>query len=318
MESISKKILFVVFILTYKQVGIAQVVYTDPNYATETDSITVFFDATQGNMGLMDYQGDIWAHTGVITSNSTHSTDWRYVKTDWGENTSETQLISLGGNLWKLNIGFPHEYYGAPNNEQILQLAFVFRNHDGSESGRDVGGADIFLDLFDMGINTIIVYPLINNLFGDSRRTPLFYQPVDTVHVMITGAAIGTEIDSIELLMNENIQLQTNNDTLSAHILLQDIPLGMHLITAVTHDTSGLRDSVEFSVMLHNEPTNIQRPSGTQDGINYSDANLNSATLSLFAPYKEFVYVIGDFNNWLVNENYYMHMDSGSADSIHY
>ena len=318
MESISKKILFVVFILTYKQVGIAQVVYTDPNYATETDSITVFFDATQGDMGLMDYQGDIWAHTGVITSNSTHSTDWRYVKTNWGENTSETQLISLGGNLWKLNIGFPHEYYGAPNNEQILQLAFVFRNHDGSESGRDVGGADIFLDLFDMGINTIIVYPLINNLFGDSRRTPLFYQPVDTVHVMITGAAIGTEIDSIELLMNENIQLQTNNDTLSAHILLQDIPLGMHLITAVTHDTSGLRDSVEFSVMLHNEPTNIQRPSGTQDGINYSDANLNSATLSLFAPYKEFVYVIGDFNNWLVNENYYMHMDSGSADSVHY
>ena len=318
MESISKKILFVVFILTYKQVGIAQVVYTDANYATETDSITVFFDATQGDMGLMDYQGDIWAHTGVITSNSTHSTDWRYVKTNWGENTSETQLISLGGNLWKLNIGFPHEYYGAPNNEQILQLAFVFRNHDGSESGRDIGGADIFLDLFDMGINTIIVHPLINNLFGDSRRTPLFYQPVDTVHVMITGAAIGTEIDSIELLMNENIQLQTNDDTLSAHILLQDIPLGMHLITAVTHDTSGLRDSVEFSVMLHNEPTNIQRPSGTQDGINYSDANLNSATLSLFAPYKEFVYVIGDFNNWLVNENYYMHMDSGSADSIHY
>jgi len=318
MESISKKILFVVFILTYKQVGIAQVVYTDPNYATETDSITVFFDATQGDMGLMDYQGDIWAHTGVITSNSTHSTDWRYVKTNWGENTSETQLISLGGNLWKLNIGFPHEYYGAPNNEQILQLAFVFRNHDGSESGRDVGEADIFLDLFDMGINTIIVHPLINNLFGDSRRTPLFYQPVDTVHVMITGAAIGTEIDSIELLMNESIQLQTNDDTLSAHILLQDIPLGMYLITAVTHDTSGLRDSVEFSVMIHNEPTNIQRPSGTQDGINYSDANLNSATLSLFAPYKEFVYVIGDFNNWLVNENYYMHMDSGSADSIHY
>ena len=318
MESISKKILFVVFILTYKQVGIAQVVHTDPNYATETDSITVFFDATQGDMGLMDYQGDIWSHTGVITSNSTHSTDWRYVKTNWGENTSETQLISLGNNLWKLNIGFPHEYYGAPNNEQILQLAFVFRNHDGSESGRDVGGADIFLDLFDMGINTIIVYPLINNLFGDSRRTPLFYQPVDTVHVMITGAAIGTEIDSLELLMDENIQLQTNDDTLSAHILLQDIPLGMHLITAVTHDTSGLRDSIEFSVMLHNEPTNIQRPSGTQDGINYSDANLNSVTLSLFAPYKEFIYVIGDFNNWFVDESYYMHMDSGSADSIHY
>ena len=296
----------------------AEVVYSDPNFATETDSITVYFDASQGDQGLMDYTDDVWAHTGVITSNSTHSTDWRYVKTNWGENTSETQLIPLGNNLWKLNIGFPNEYYGVPNNEQILQLAFVFRNNDGSESGRDVGGSDIFLDLYDAGITTIIVHPSINNIFGDTRRTPVFCQPIDTLDVMITGAAIGTEIDGLELLMGEHIQLQANDDTLSAQILLQDIPLGMHVITAITHDTSGISDSVEFSVMIHNEPSNIQRPSGIQDGINYNDENTQSVTLSLFAPYKEHVYVIGDFNNWLVNENYYMHMDSGSTDSIHF
>ena len=116
--------------LAYQQTVYAEVVYSDPNFSTEIDSITVFFNAAMGDQGLMDYTDDIWAHTGVITSNSTHSTDWKYVKTNWGENTSETQLISLGNNLWKLNIGFPHEYYGVPNNEQILQLAFVFRNHN--------------------------------------------------------------------------------------------------------------------------------------------------------------------------------------------
>jgi len=302
----------------YQQIIYADIVYSDPNFATEIDSITVYFDATQGDQGLMDYTDDVWAHTGVITSNSTHSTDWRYVKTNWGENTSETQLIPLGNNLWKFNIGFPHEYYGVPNNEQILQLAFVFRNHNGSESGRDVGGSDIFLDLYDAGITTIIVHPSINNIFGDTRRTPVFCKPIDTLDVMITGAAIGTEIDGLELLMGEHIQLQANDDTLSAQILLQDIPLGMHMITAITHDTSGISDSVEFSVMIHNEPANIQRPIGIRDGINYNDENTQSVTLSLFAPYKEHVYVIGDFNNWLVNENYYMHMDSGSTDSIHF
>ena len=302
----------------YQQIIYADIVYSDPNFATEIDSITVYFDATQGDQGLMDYTDDVWAHTGVITSNSTHSTDWRYVKTNWGENTSETQLIPLGNNLWKFNIGFPHEYYGVPNSEQILQLAFVFRNHNGSESGRDVGGSDIFLDLYDAGITTIIVHPSINNIFGDTRRTPVFCKPIDTLDVMITGAAIGTEIDGLELLMGEHIQLQANDDTLSAQILLQDIPLGMHMITAITHDTSGISDSVEFSVMIHNEPANIQRPIGIRDGINYNDENTQSVTLSLFAPYKEHVYVIGDFNNWLVNENYYMHMDSGSTDSIHF
>jgi len=296
----------------------AEVVYSDPNFATQIDSITVYFDATQGDHGLMDYTDDVWAHTGVITSNSTHSTDWRYVKTNWGENTSETQLIPLGNNLWKLNIGLPHEYYGVPNNEQILQLAFVFRNNDGSESGRDIGGSDIFLNLYDAGITAIIVHPSINNIFGDTRRTPVFFQPIDTLDVMITGAAIGTEIDGLELLMGENIQLQSDDDTLSAQILLQDIPLGMHVITAITHDTSGITDSVEFSVMIHNEPANIQRPNGIRDGINYNDENNQSVTLSLFAPYKEYVYVIGDFNNWFVDENYYMHMDSGATDSIHF
>ena len=136
---------------------------------------------------------------------------------------------------------------------------------------------------------------------------------------MIAGVAIGTEIDSIELFMDENIQLQTtSNDSLIVQILLEDIPLGMHLITAVTQDTSGLRDSIDFSVMVHNEPANIQRPNGIRDGITYNDDNPQAVTLSLFAPHKKHVYVIGDFNNWLVNENYYMHMDSGSNDSIHF
>jgi hypothetical protein len=125
MKSIRNNIFFIFCILAYQQTVYAEVVYSDPNFATEIDSITVFFNAAQGDQGLMDYTDDIWAHTGVITSNSTHSTDWKYVKTNWGENTSETQLISLGNNLWKLNIGYPREFYGVPNNEQILQLAFV-------------------------------------------------------------------------------------------------------------------------------------------------------------------------------------------------
>ena len=142
---------------------------------------------------------------------------------------------------------------------------------------------------------------------------------MDTLDIMVTGAAIGTEIDSIELFMDENIQLHTtSNDSLTVQILLQDIPLGMHLITAVTQDTSGLRDSIEFSVMVHNKPANIQRPNGIRDGITYNDDDHQSVTLSLFAPYKEYVYVIGDFNNWLVSESYYMHMDSGSTDSSHF
>lgn len=138
-----KELIIILFIIQL-QFLTAEVVYSNPNFSTELDSITVYFNAAEGDQGLMGFTGNIWAHTGVITENSTDPSDWRYVKTNWGQNTNETQLTPLGNNLWKLNIGYPHVYYGVPNGEQILQLAFVFRNNDGSVSGRGIGGADIF------------------------------------------------------------------------------------------------------------------------------------------------------------------------------
>ena len=174
MQTFANRGLVGFFCFIFLQPLVADVVYSEPTFSTEWDSITVYFDATEGDQGLMGYTGDVWAHAGVITVNSSNSTDWKYVKTNWGQNTNETQLIPLDNDLWKLEIGFPHDYYGAPNGEQIHQLAFVFRNHDGSVSGRDVGGADIFLDLYEPGITAIIVAPEVNNTFGDPSREPIF------------------------------------------------------------------------------------------------------------------------------------------------
>ena len=309
-----KRIIIISAILA--QPLIAQVVYSDPSYATEWDSIMVYFDATEGDQGLMGFTGDVWAHAGVITTASSGPTDWKYVKTNWGQNTDDTQLTLQGNDLWKLDVGFPHEYYGVPNGEQILQLAFVFRNHDGSQTGRDVGGADIFLDLFDAGITAIIVSPEVNNAFGDPRRAPVFGFPTDMIPIEITSAAVGTESSTLSLLVNDSLLLQTTEDTLYTELDLQNFDLGMYQLKAVAVDTSGLSDSSLFYIMVHDEPLESQQPSYVLDGINYDSET--TVTLSLFAPYKDFVYVIGDFNDWMVDEDYYMLKDVGSEDSVHY
>lgn len=62
---------------------------------------------------------------------------------------------------------------------------------------------------------------------------------------------------------------------------------------------------------------NLQRPEGLQDGITYSSDG-SSATLSLFAPFKDFVYVIGDFNDWQVDTDYLMNRDRVNADSTYW
>jgi 1,4-alpha-glucan branching enzyme len=60
----------------------------------------------------------------------------------------------------------------------------------------------------------------------------------------------------------------------------------------------------------------VARPSGIVDGIN--KVTNQSVILSLYAPYKEFVYVVGDFNNWEVDPAYQMKKHQVNADSVHY
>jgi hypothetical protein len=80
----------------------AQIISTEPELPTAGQAVTITFDATQGTAGLKDYTGDVYAHTGVLTNLSSNSNDWRYVKTDWGENTPETKMTRESANQYSL------------------------------------------------------------------------------------------------------------------------------------------------------------------------------------------------------------------------
>ena len=62
----------------------AQVVWTEPPFPTKFDDVTVYFDATEGNGALEGFQGDVYAHTGVITNESNNGADWKHVIGNWG------------------------------------------------------------------------------------------------------------------------------------------------------------------------------------------------------------------------------------------
>jgi len=83
----------------------AQLVVTDPALPLSSDAVTITFDATKGSGGLEGYTGDVYAHTGVITENSTSGSDWKYVKSGWGVNIPDTKLERIGQDLYELEIG---------------------------------------------------------------------------------------------------------------------------------------------------------------------------------------------------------------------
>ena len=139
----------------------AQIVTLNPTFATsETNGVILTFNADQGTAGLIG-QSTIYAHTGVITNLSTSNSDWKYVIAPWATNLPKALLTRVGNtNAYTLNIGNIRSFYGVPTNEQILKIAVVFRNADGSKEGKATGGGDIFADInqgsFQVKINNPI------------------------------------------------------------------------------------------------------------------------------------------------------------------
>jgi len=310
------------------QVLIAQVVYSNPPHPTERDSIIIYFDATKGDGGLKDFTGDVYAHTGVITNLSATAKDWRYVITPWpGQggtaNTSKNKLERISTNLYKLTIGFPRTFYishenGAtiPDGEKILKLAFVFRNADGSKSGRDVGGADIFQNLFEVGLTVIVSEPVIDLSLSDPRRSPVFTNHGDTVDIKIITVALNTKISAIKLFVNHELINQVTDTVMSFDFVAEEYNYGMNNLMAIGTDTSGFSDTASFAIMINPPLTSISRPEGIVDGVNV--LNNNSITFSLQAPFKDFVYLIGDFNDWLVDTSYFMHCEDNGGTDVHW
>ncbi len=83
-------------------------------------------------------------------------------------------------------------------------------------------------------------------------------------------------------------------------------------IEAVTEAGESVTDSLNFFYLPNINPVLEARPEGLKDGITYE----GNVKLSLFAPKKDYVFVIGDFNDWSLDEGYLMKKDSLNADSV--
>ena len=151
----------------------AQIIWTEPAFPTQDDVVTLYYDVSQGNAALLNEEPPcppcpfVFAHTGVITSESTSPSDWQYVQNPWpnGNNTSEANngntLLPVEGTIHSFDFGGVSlaEYYGVPEGVTIEQLAFVFRNADGSAVGKTADESDIFYNVSDGSFEVAFTSP---------------------------------------------------------------------------------------------------------------------------------------------------------------
>ena len=292
-----RNLLLFLFVAVF-QISFGQIVTTDPVFPTASKPVVITYNAAEGNQGLMDYTGDIYAHIGVITDKSTSGSDWKYVKTSWGENTPETKLTRIDVNLYTLTLTPSiKDYFGVPDGEKILQIALVFRSFDNSQTGRTESGGDIYADVYEENLSVNIVTPASN----------LVVQLNDTIKIN----AAANFSDSLILYLDDARFFATDKAEIDTSIIASSG--GKHWIKAEAKDNaSSVFDSLYYYIREVTPVADL--PSGVKDGINYIDDH--TVTLVLCAPHKKFSFLMGDFNDWDYTQPITTQMSKGEMSQV--
>ncbi|QNH60905.1 alpha-amylase family glycosyl hydrolase [Hymenobacter sediminicola] len=275
----------------------AQVVSTQPVFFQDTTPITLTFDASQGNAALAGFTGPVYIWTGVITNNSTNNSDWKYVKSpsfNVADPAAQMTRSSTNPNLYTISFT-PRSFYGVPAGEQILKLAMIFKNASGSVVGRGNGGADIFVDVQQSSALTV----RITNPVVPSGGNPLFLNLNDQLSV--TGTASASTALAL-YLNNTLVTQQANATTLTGTVTATQT--GRNVVKLVAG--SGAQQVADSLVFVVRPAVNVAAlPAGAKDGVTYLNGG-TSVILNLTAPNKQFVYALGEWNNWQVENAAYM------------
>lgn len=273
-----------IFILVFSAFITYSQITTAPALPTDADQVVITFDATKAsNQSLLNYTGDLYVHTGVMVQGLT---SWQYVKGSWGNNTNQPKLTRTGANTYTLSISPSiRQYYGVPIGTKITQLCLVFRSGDATKQSED-----LFYNVYPQGLSVSITNP--------SQTKPIY-----------------------DLNENINITLQSNSST-NLKLLIDDVEVQSTAQTSISHTyttsnsgkhwfkaiaTNGIETKTDsVYILVRTALVTEELPAGMKPGVNVIDNQTATIVLKDPLALKKFVYLIGNFSDWLPNEQYYM------------
>ncbi len=267
-----------------------QVVTTDPVFPSGDQEITLIFDLTLAKntsaKGLLGKKDDVYLWSGAGSTATGDAFQFQPVgQSNFAIPYEKGKMTSLGNDKWSIKLK-PRDYYAVPAVVPIKRLGVLLKSGDGKFQTED-----LFVTMYDNKLNVVFYTPKDKTFFADAGST-------------ISVLAVASQKSNLELLVNDiSVSKITNMDSLRYNLMVNSVS-GATQNIKITATTTTEFATNDFSVTVKPSPTIAALPTGVQDGINYiSDTKV---TLVLFAPKKDFVYAIGDFNNWVSDATYLM------------
>ena len=310
--------LSLLLLILMHSIASAQIVTISPAGGTIDDEITVIYDATIGSETGLIGADKVYMHSGVVLTNTTNpqGSDWRNVVGNWGMDDGIGEMTKVDGETdkWKITLSpSARNYYGLSSDDNAFYLAMVFRNADGSSAGRGedgdfgigiVNGGDIFIRL-DAG-----EFAIFNGL-----NSSYFLEQNETIAFDVETSNDASSLKVFVEDPNEVVaELVNEVDTKTVSVEYSPMEDGVYKFS-VEATINGELVTASGTVDIKFIPaTEIEAiPAGLVNGVNYSN-DQTKVTLVLLAPEKDFVYVVGTMNDWLLNDDYLMKRDSENSN----
>jgi 1,4-alpha-glucan branching enzyme len=268
----------------------SQILTSDPPFPTQDDEITVFYNVASGNAAISAGTIPVYAHSGIVTQADADNciNNWQYVQGNWGTADPSVVMTPVGSGVHKIVIT-PQDFYSYPGTFDPGRLMFVFRNQSGTVVGRNADGSDIWLQLYEPGFHAGIITP---------------YQSIQNIssNTNVPIHCASSQDASFTLSVNGNVVATAAANTVLDYTFNESVSGSYQIELVVDNGTETITDVLVINI--DPQPTIENPPAGLIDGINVIDNN--TVILQLYAPNKDFVYVLGDFSNWQFSQDYMM------------
>jgi len=276
-----RTLLLAVFAI-FLALGSAAQITTEPQLPVASKPVTLTFNSAK-DPKLELFTADLYAHTGVIVEGKT---EWQHVIGQWKQNDVQPKLTNKGNGVYELVVSPDiNTFYSVEKSEKVTRMAFVFRSADGSKQTND-----LFVDVFEEGFVVNLACDFTGRIFDLGKA--------------YSWEANSSNDASLSLVFNQQTLATGTGKKLTASYTFTSAGLAW-MVARAEHQGQVVWDSVQ--VFVRENTLLAALPIGSAKGISYPTAQ--SARLVLWAPGKSFVFVVGDFNNWLFQNKFQMKRD---------
>ena len=277
-----KKItLLILFISTFCCAQVQNVTFTSsPTTFNEDDQITVTVsDINASSWGVTDLYLWTWSYD-ANDDNSMDSPN----NGSWSSSSEAQKLTKNSNGTYSITIT-PTTFY---NRTDIGKIGMLVKAKDGSG---DKKTQDYYFEvgLFQLTLNSPATEKTVLNA-GQSLSIVANTSLIADFTLKANGTVVDQKTNTTAYSFSPTV---TQNTT--------------YILEAISN---GETKSATFQAIVKPTVTEATLPAGMKDGINFNSTDNTKVTLVFYAPTKEFVHLIGSFNNWEINDAYLLKKDS--------